>query len=92
MNASELIDIDSHFKLTDQQLNFYRTNEFIKLKNVLSPETITHYKEAIWRKTLELNTNTLPMNERDTYSKAFIQVINLWRYSEKVTEFPESKL
>ena len=91
MTSSELIDIDSHFKLTDQQLDFYRTNEFIKLKNVLSPETLTHYKEEIWRKTLELNTNTLPMDERDTYSRAFIQVINLWRYSRKVTEFVMGK-
>ncbi|MCM8533193.1 MAG: phytanoyl-CoA dioxygenase family protein [Lentisphaeraceae bacterium] len=87
MTTTTSLDLDSHYKLTDEQIEFYQKNEYIKLKDVLSPETIEHYKKEIWEKTLELNTNHLPMSERSTYDKAFIQVINLWRHSEKVTEF-----
>ena len=81
------IEIDAHYALTGEQIDFYRKNEFIKLKNVLSKETLEYYKKYIWEKTLELNTNELPMEQRDTYSKAFIQVINLWQHCEKVREF-----
>ena len=76
-----------HYKLTKEQISFYQKNEYIKLKNVLSSEVINHYKEAIFNKTLELNTNHLPMEERSTYDKAFIQVINLWKECPKVAEF-----
>ncbi|WDE98536.1 phytanoyl-CoA dioxygenase family protein [Lentisphaera profundi] len=81
------IDIDSHYQLTQEQISFYQENEFIKLKNVLSPETLAHYRQIIWDKTLALNTNTLAMEERSTYDKAFIQVINLWQENDRVKEF-----
>ena len=84
---AENIDIDSHYKLTEDQITFYRENEYIKLTQVLSQETIEYYRQVIWQKTFELNTNTKPMAERNTYDKAFIQVINLWRYSDTVKEF-----
>lgn len=84
---AENIDIDSHYKLTEDQITFYRENEYIKLTQVLSQETIEYYRQVIWQKTFELNTNTKPMDERNTYDKAFIQVINLWRYSDTVKEF-----
>ena len=85
------LDIDSHYQLTEEQISFYRQNEYIKLKNVLSPETLEYYKKYIWEKTLELNTNHLPMEERDTYSKAFIQVINIWQHCKTVAEFVMGK-
>jgi ectoine hydroxylase-related dioxygenase (phytanoyl-CoA dioxygenase family) len=81
------IDLDSHYRLTDQQIAFYRENEYIKLKQVLSAETFEYYRKAIWAKTFELNTNTKPMDERSTYDRAFIQVINLWQHCDKVKEF-----
>ena len=84
---TEKIDIDSHYKLTAEQIEFYKENEFIKLKQVLSPETLEYYRKVIWEKTLELNTNTKPMEERSTYDKAFIQVINLWLHCDLVKEF-----
>lgn len=89
--STEKPDIDSHFKLSEDQIAFYRQNEYIKLKNVLRPEVLEYYKKYIWEKTLELNTNHLPMEERDTYSKAFIQVINLWQHSATVAEFVMGK-
>ncbi|MCM8526364.1 MAG: phytanoyl-CoA dioxygenase family protein [Lentisphaeraceae bacterium] len=89
--VKQQIDIDSPYKLTEEQKDFYRKNEFIKLKNVLSEETLNHYKKFIWEKTLELNTNHLPMEERDTYSRAFIQVINIWQHCSKVCEFVMGK-
>jgi len=81
------LDLDSHYQLTAEQIAFYQKNEYIKLKHVLGPETLAHYGKFIWEKTLELNTNTLPMEERTTYDKAFIQVMNIWKECEEVKAF-----
>lgn len=74
------------FKLTAGQVDSFRTEGFIKLKDVLSAGTIERYGREITRKVVELNTLTIPMKERDTYQKAFLQVMNLWRRSETVKE------
>lgn len=84
-------DLDAHYPLTADQIRFYRENGFIKLKNVLSPETIAAYGPEITRKVHELNTLHLPMEQRSTYQKAFLQVMNIWTKSDVVKEFVFSK-
>ena len=81
------IDIDSPYTVTPEQIAFYRENGFIKLKDVLSPETLKHYGHEITKKVAELNTQNVPMEQRSTYAKAFIQIMNLWTHSEVVKEF-----
>jgi len=83
--------LDAPYSITPAQVESFQTNGYIKLKNVLSPEVIAHYQKAISEKVKELNTNNLPMEQRNTYQKAFLQVGNLWRHSEVVKEFVFSK-
>lgn len=82
---------DGVYTLTEKQIAFYRKNRYIKLRQVLSAEELSYFGEEITRKVIELNTMHLPMEERDTYSKAFLQVMNLWRESETVRDFVFSK-
>ncbi len=89
--ATRPADLDSAFALKPEQIRFYRENGFIKLKNVLSRETIAAYAPEITRKVHELNTLHLPMEQRTTYQKAFLQVMNLWTKSDVVKEFVFSK-
>lgn len=92
MPTTELeLDIHSHYPLSEEQIQFFRGNGYIKLKNVLAPELLAHYGEEITRKVVELNTLHLPMEERTTYQKSFLQVENIWRESEIVKEFVFSK-
>jgi len=81
------LDIDSPYALTDEQFASFRENGYIKLKNVLSPEVIEHYGKVISAEVQRLNTMHLPIEERDTYSKAFLQVINIWTKNDTVKEF-----
>ena len=55
-----------------------------------SPATIAAYEPEITGKVIELNTQDLPLEARDTYGKAFLQVMNLWQDSELVLEFVSS--
>ncbi|TVQ16537.1 MAG: phytanoyl-CoA dioxygenase [Balneolaceae bacterium] len=65
----------------------YERDGFVHIKDLLPEGFITGYADEITRKVKELNTINLPMEERNTYQKAFIQVTNLWRHSDKVREF-----
>lgn len=80
-------DIDSPYPLSAQQIAQFNQQGFIKLKNVLSPEAINYYRGEITQKVIELNTNDVPLEQRSTYGKAFLQIMNLWTKSELVKEF-----
>ncbi|MBL4575685.1 MAG: phytanoyl-CoA dioxygenase family protein, partial [Opitutaceae bacterium] len=84
---SSTLDIHSEYKLSEEQIQSFRCDGFIKLKNVLSPEVLEYYGKEITAKVKELNTEERPMETRDTYAKAFLQIMNLWCHSEIVKEF-----
>lgn len=81
------IDLDRPYPLSEQQIADFRRNGFIKLKGVFSADELRHYGDEITRLTIALNTQTLPLEERSTYDRAFLQVMNLWEESERVREF-----
>ncbi len=84
-------ELHDPFKLTAAQIQHFRTQGFVKLKHVLSPQLLDYYGQAITSKVLELNTLTKPMSQRSTYERAFLQVMNLWTKSEAVAEFVFSR-
>src|SRR5688500_15036056 len=85
------LDLDTPYALTDAQIATFRENGYIKLKDVLSKEVLQYYGDEITRLVIELNTNNQPLEQRSTYGKAFLQVINLWESSKVVEEFVRSK-
>lgn len=74
------------FQITDEQIRFFQKNGFIKIKNVLPAETVQYMNETISAEVKRLNTQHLPIEQRDTYGKAFLQIMNLWTKSESVKE------
>ena len=79
--------IDTHYLLTPGQIESFRVQGFIKLKNVFDAGELAHYGDEISRLTLALNEEDRPLAERTTYKKAFLQVANLWEHSPRVREF-----
>lgn len=82
-----MTDLDTRYTLTAEQIARFRRDGFIKLKSVLKPETLAHFGAEITRLTIELNTEQRPIEERSTYDKAFLQVMNLWEQSPLVARF-----
>jgi len=80
-------DIDSPYALTPAQIAQFRADGYIKLKHVLSADVINHYGPIISSEVQRLNTMHLPIEQRDTYNKAFLQVINIWTKNKTVQEF-----
>src|SRR3954468_16523334 len=91
MRDSTAINLNSPYLLAPAQIQSFRDNGFVKLKNVLTPATIARYGPAITDAVKRLNKMQKPMSERNTYQKAFLQVMNIWQKDEVVREFTFSK-
>ena len=83
--------LDQPYQLTQEQIDYYDRNRFIKLKEVLSPEVVSFYAEVISKKVAELNQETTSIDQRNTYGKAFLQLFNLWREDERIKALVFSK-
>lgn len=85
------MDLKNEYNLTKEQIDFYQQNKFIKLKQVFSPETLDHYNNLITEEVNKLNTEYVPLEKRDTYGKAFLQIFNLWQENGKIKDFVLSR-
>ena len=83
--------LDTPYQLTPKQIQYYRTNGFVKLKNVLATEVVDYMRTTISAEVQRLNTQHVPLEQRDTYSKAFLQIMNIWTQSESVRDIVFSK-
>lgn len=86
-----MIDLDHVYDLPDDAIDRFRDQGFVHLKHVLSPETLAFYGARITQLTIDLNTQTLPLEERSTYDRAFLQVMNLWRHDAAARAFVMGK-
>ena len=80
-------DLNGSHALTEADIAFLRENGYIKLKDVLEPETVRFFDAVITGQVKLLNTMDLPMEQRSTYQKAFLQVTNIWTKDETVKAF-----
>lgn len=85
MTAVSVSELDTSYeRLPPTATADFNRDGFIHLSGVLSPETIAEYEPVITSEVIRLNTQHLPLAERDTYGRAFLQVTNLWQQNEKV--------
>jgi ectoine hydroxylase-related dioxygenase (phytanoyl-CoA dioxygenase family) len=83
--------IDAPYTLRKDQIDFYTRYRYIKLKNVFDQETLLYFNGVISKKVTELNAEPKPLNKRDTYGKAFVQLFNLWKVDETIKTLIFSK-
>lgn len=84
-------ELSEPFTVSREAIEHFDTYGYVKLKNVLSEALLSHYDSLITDLVFKLNKLTKPMEERTTYERAFLQVMNLWCESEEVKEFVFSK-
>ena len=70
------------YELTAAQRVQFREEGFIHLPHVLSPDALVALEPAITADTIAHDAHAgVPLEDRDTYGRAFIQVGNLWERS-----------
>lgn len=89
--AMEAPGLTEAYPLPQHAVDQFRGDGFIHLQGVLTPETLAPYVNEITAKVLELNTMHLPLSERSTYDKAFLQVANIWQESDLARELVFSR-
>lgn len=83
--------LEEIYEINEEQIDFFKKNEFIKLKEVLTPEIVNYFNSVISEKVSELNKINVPIEERDTYGKAFLQLFNLWTQDDLIKKLIFSK-
>ena len=83
--------LNESYSLSQEQIDFYQKNRFIKLKEVLNPETVQFFNAAISKQVEEMNQEQTALEDRTTYGKAFLQLFNLWTENPIIKELIFSK-
>lgn len=91
MTTDTAKDLETPYSLNHDQVDRFAHDGYIRLPQVLGPDTIDRYESEITSKVIDLNTMHLPMDARSTYDKAFLQVTNLRKHSAPVDEFVRSR-
>jgi ectoine hydroxylase-related dioxygenase (phytanoyl-CoA dioxygenase family) len=89
--ATVLEKLRQPYPLTAEQIDFFQKNRYIKLKDVLDAETLACFNQSISTQVAKMNTHEVPLDKRDTYGKAFLQLFNLWREDDSVKQLIFSK-
>lgn len=89
-DAPTLEPLVEPYKLTAAEVSRFEEDGFIRLGGVLPPPTIRAFEPVITAKVFERNSMDLPMHERTTFQRAFLQVMNLWRHSDRVRQLVSS--
>lgn len=79
--------LQSSYPLEATQVENFKRDGHIYLPNVLPGEELVPYREAILKWAENFRLQQRPMEERDTYGKAFLQMMNLWEEDDKIKEF-----
>ena len=82
-----LPDLSSDYPLNDAQISAFQNDGYALLRGVCSPEEIAAYREVLNHAAYQHNKETRPIEERDTYGKAFLQIMNLWVDDEAARKY-----
>ncbi|MFM8890919.1 MAG: phytanoyl-CoA dioxygenase family protein [Planctomycetia bacterium] len=84
--------LDAPYALAAEEIRRFREDGFVRLPGVFEPAQLVAFEEEISRLTFaEHRLADVPMAERSTYGRAFIQVMNLWTKSDEARRLGFSK-
>ena len=90
--ANMASELHSEYPLSDEQVLEFQSCGFIHLSDVLSAGTIREYEKSISEYVFDHNPlRDKQIQDRSTYERAFIQIVNVWLESEKVKELVFSR-
>lgn len=89
--ADPLPPLDDFRPVSAKAIEEFRRQGHTLTRQVLAPDEVAAYRAAIVAAADEANQETRPLAERDTYGKAFLQIMNLWRTDAGVRHFVLAK-
>ena len=91
MPTNVLPALDATIQISEEQINAFQKNGHTLTPAVLTFNEIVAYRDAINKAAYQYNTEKRDLKDRDTYGKAFLQIMNLWEVDEQVKQFTLAK-
>jgi len=94
---TELPPLESAYAVAQEKIDYFRDKGHVLLRGVASPAEVAVYRghidAAVERMKLEARDGAynVPLAERDTYYRAFLQMENLWQRDEAIVPFTTSR-
>ena len=79
--------LDDHYDLAPDAISQYRSGGHMLLRGVARPDEVAAFRPVVSSAVARFNRESRPLAERDTYGKAFLQVMNLWEADSDVRQF-----
>lgn len=86
-----LPDLDRPYEISDEQVREFERNGHTQTLDLLNAHEALAYRHAISTAADKFNEEKRNLADRDTYGKAFLQIMNLWRVDEGVKKFVLAK-
>ena len=86
-----MIQLDQSYRITENQISDFEKNGHVLIQNLASKEVIESFQPIIKNACKKLNTENRHLDDRDTYSKAFLQIMNLWTQDDRIQKFVLAK-
>lgn len=83
--------LDDFKKLPEDNIREFQEKGHTLVEGVLSEEEIAAYRPVIVGAADRYNTEKRKLQDRDTYGKAFLQIMNLWQNDEDAKKFVMAK-
>lgn len=87
MSLPTLPALTSDYDLLPEQVDELQRNGHILLRNVASAEEVAAYRMVILVARERFGAERTPLENRDTYGRAFLKGLNLWPRDEGVRQF-----
>jgi phytanoyl-CoA hydroxylase len=76
------------YPLTDEQIQFYRQNGYVKLEDVLSLEELEGLRRSVDEvRQKKFNSSIEVSADKPEYEKVFVQKVNVWRVHEGIRAY-----
>ena len=82
-----MTDLSSPYAISPEQATEFRRDGHILLRAVASAEEVAAYRPLILAARERFGAERTPLETRDTYGRAFLKGMNLWRKDEGVRRF-----
>jgi ectoine hydroxylase-related dioxygenase (phytanoyl-CoA dioxygenase family) len=83
--------LDDHVDLDPAVVESFAADGHVLVRALASPDEAAAYRPIIEAAALDTAWDKRPLDERDTYGKAFLQSFNLWRLDPAIARFVLSK-
>jgi len=84
-------EISRSMEVSIDHIEYFRKKGHVIIDQIFENETMVDFRNTVNKAVEQLNTETRRLEDRDTYGKAFLQVMNLWRNDEEVAKYVLSK-